>query len=310
MSEELLRECIRVVIDENFAAATPGAGYGIHIAPGRLYDTFINPWLDVFRTARAETEKLSASAQRFAKTVIEAAISTAIPFVDAEFGKIKAQEKTQMARIDSKYADVYQRVQKGIDFPDFQLALFMRSPGSYLASRVLSMGPDATKEMIATLTGRAQHNDRKIDLGTGNVKTKTDWQEYDESVLPRIPLTELKINKAKLAALFNSSDFLKSLRKNAFTARERSLENMMSVAQNINDSETFDTLSSTVGGRIKTDTSSDVPSDQMAVVLKMTKAAILMKIIDMLRKDPQMINGGPEIKALYDKYIKKISSMR
>ena len=53
MNEKLLREYVQECLHED-------ATYGISIKPQRLIDTFVTPLLDVFRTSRAEVEKLSA----------------------------------------------------------------------------------------------------------------------------------------------------------------------------------------------------------------------------------------------------------
>jgi hypothetical protein len=302
MSEALLREYTRTALTESDV----GADWGISIKPGRLYDTFINPFIDVFRVARAETEKLSASLQRLVLTIKEAVVATALPHVKGKYDQIRGRERVQIQRINSKYADVYQRVQAGIDFPDFQLALFMRSPGAYLASRILSMSGEVAKEVTSTLTGRASF-DQSIDLGTGRVKSKVHWQQYQESTRHGHLLE--RVDAASLAAELDKSPVIKSMQKAALQARQASLNEMVDLAKNIASAKTLDSFESILGKRVDINIPDGVSQEQLAPALELAKAAILGKIIEMLKNDPAAAKGGPEIKSLYDKCIRQIATL-
>lgn len=299
-SSTLIREYVRLLIESD-----PGQDWNISIKPGRLYSTFINPFVDVFRVARAETEKLSASLQRLALTIKEAVVATAIPFVKGKYEQLRSRERVQIERINSKYADVYKRVQAGIDFPDFQIALFMRSPGAYLASRILSMSDEVAKEVTATLTGRATF-DQSIDLGSGRVKSKVHWQQYQESVSRLVEGPDVKALTAEL----DKSPVIRSMQKAAIKARTASLDEMVNVARKIAAAKTLDNLSSILGGRIDVDIPDGVSQEQLAPALELAKAEILGKIVETLRKDPSAARGGPEVKAIYDKRIREIATLR
>lgn len=303
MNETLLREYTRTVLQED----SVGADWNISIKPNRLYDTFINPFVDVFRVARAETEKLSASLQRLVLTIKEAVIATAIPFVKGKYEQLRNRERVQIQRINSKYADVYKRVQAGIDFPDFQLALFMRSPGAYLASRILSMSDEVAREVTDTLTGRASF-DQSIELGTGRVKSKVHWQSYQEG---RSPGTLLERVDAKaLASELDKSPVVKSLQQAALQARTATLDEIVSTAKKIASAKTLDNLASILGKRIDVDIPDGVSKDQLDPALALAKAAVLGKIVEMLKNDPAAVKGGPDVKALYDKCIREITTLR
>ena len=306
---DIIRECVQTLLLEDGV----GADWAINIKPGRLYDTFVNPWLDVFRTARLETERMSASLQRLVRTTFEAIVSTAIPFMSAEYDKIKAQERLQLERIDTKYADVIKRVQVGFDFPDLQLALLSRSPAAYLAGKIAIMSPEIGREVVGTLSGRAINTRRRIHLGTGNITDVPAFSDYDPWVESSVHdgaslLTELRVDQKKLVALLNSSSILKKMRVAALRVRQHSLQGVIQRAESVSKARTFDDLTGSLG-QARINSSHDMNSAQAQVALQMTKSAILGRLVEMLRRDPQVKEVGPDVKVLYDKAIRQIANM-
>lgn len=294
---ELIREYARVLTEDSV-----GADWGISIKPNRLYDTFINPFVDVIRVTRAEAEKLSSSLQRLVLTIKEAIVSTAIPVVKGKYESIKARERTQIARIDSKYAEVFRRVQAGIDQPDFQLALFMRSPGAYLASRLLSASGEVAKEVALTLTGRATF-DQNIELGTGRVKNKVSWTAYHEGVLR-------EGTEQALAAAIDRSPLVREMQDAALKARAQTLGDVVKFASSIASAKTVEQLTSILSTDINVGVQAIDDVEATGLGLEMAKSIILGKLVEMLRADPVAKSGSPAVKSLYDNCIRKIASMR
>lgn len=294
---ELIREYTRVLTEDSV-----GADWGISIKPNRLYDTFINPFVDVIRVTRAEAEKLSASAQRLILTIKEAIVSTAIPAVRGKYEAIKSRERMQIARIDSKYADVYRRIQAGIDQPDFQLALFMRSPGAYLASRILSSSGDVAKEMALTLTGRANF-DQSIELGSGRVKNKVSWTAYHEALIR-------EGSSSDLVTAIDNSPIVREMQRAAIKVRSKTLDDISHLARAVASAKTLEQLSSILSKDINVGVQVADDTKVLDSGLEMAKPIILGKLIEMLRADPAARSGSQEVKSLYDECIRKIASMR
>lgn len=298
MSDNVIRQFVRVQLAED-------AMWNIHIKPKRLYDTFVNPFLDVFRVAQAETEKLSASLQRLVKTISQAILATAIPMLKGNYKKIKDQERAQLARINSKYADVYKRIQAGIDFPDFQLALFSSNPAAYIAARIVSLSGDSAVDMLGTLAGEL-HPNKVINLGTGHTRNATKWSPYQDDFVFFEAATP-KISKEKIESTLNQSQFFKSLVKNSIAARKGSVGIFVDIAKNISSAKTVADLSAIIGKDFSSDVSDPNSND---AIVDIVKPALLGRIIDMLRNDPDVIRGGPELRAVYDDAIKQIEAMR
>lgn len=146
--EKLLREAIRTrLIREyqddygiNYFTNSPSKGtYG-----ASLKSMFIDPFLDAFKVGTAELKKLGTRVATAIHTIIEAALSIAVPSYQADYEALMLQQQKRINDISKKYKGAYEAVAGSFKHPDIGLYTFMLDPLAWLSLKAIAKSPEET----------------------------------------------------------------------------------------------------------------------------------------------------------------------
>lgn len=137
---------------------TSGMGYGFfnYGKEGDIMNIFVKPFVDVFDTARAETAKLAARTKVAAKTIVEAALSSAIPFFVTHYRAIFDEQKKQLEALERKYKDVYEANAAAFRNKDALWLSFMYDPSAWITAKTIESSPRVVVGVLETLTPGAE----------------------------------------------------------------------------------------------------------------------------------------------------------
>lgn len=130
-----------------------GGSGGISFGKGDLYKIFVEPFADVFKTIAGQTKEVSRRLVTLLEVALEGVLSTLIPFVSAEYGKIFDRESQDIERIRSEYKDVYARTNEAFGNNDIAVLAFMAYPAEFLASSISLKAPSFIRGMLGAITG-------------------------------------------------------------------------------------------------------------------------------------------------------------
>lgn len=148
--EKLLREYVRGLLKEN------GDMYGYEFASkGEMYSGFIQPFVDVFKTAIGKSKEVTRKARTLLTVGLQAVLTTVVPFIGADYSDLFKKEKEDIDKIRDQYKDVYERTDKALRSNDAALLAFMAFPAAFLGFKAASMAPGALKSLLSAATGGA-----------------------------------------------------------------------------------------------------------------------------------------------------------
>ena len=130
-----------------------GGPWGVSFGGPGLFKTFVQPFVDVFRVATAETKKLAAASRGLLKSAFEATVSMIVPFVEAEYDEIWNKQNEKIKEINQEYADVYKRIDDAFAGDDVRVLAFLVDPLSVIAVSATRTGGGALLGIAKTLTG-------------------------------------------------------------------------------------------------------------------------------------------------------------
>lgn len=159
-----------------------------------LYQAFIEPFTDIWKTAQHGAEKIIATASGETKTLAKQLAFLLIPFIKPDAGSLKnmaAQDRQRMAgrlgQIDNKFKDVLDRNWKAFNNPDLWGTLFLMHPQLAIAQKIGVAAPELALELLSTLTGgnesveRILNSYRQMRTGGGRVTStpyQADYSQY------------------------------------------------------------------------------------------------------------------------------------
>lgn len=142
--------------------------------PNPLLKAFVEPFTDVFKTAVAGAKKITSDIGTLMRVVFEGAVSAIIPGISADYQAIFDRRDEKMAKLESEYADVFERTDAALQ-DDAKLLAFMANPAVFLAGSAALKAPAATKELLSVATGGA------TDDAFENAKAA--WQKIERALL-------------------------------------------------------------------------------------------------------------------------------
>lgn len=160
--EKLLREYVKKVLLEYEAAESygydGGGAYGMSFGSGEdLYNTFIGPFVDVFKTAAGKSKELGVKVRTAATVALQSTLTTLIPGYGYNYAEVFDKEKERLDKIKSEYSEVYEKTDKALASSDAGMLALMASPGLVLskmaATTAAEKGPEAIKGTLSALTG-------------------------------------------------------------------------------------------------------------------------------------------------------------
>jgi hypothetical protein len=139
-----------------------GMGYGSFGTGEDLYKTFIEPFVDVVKTAKASGEQVSVNVSALLQVAIKSLLTAAIPLwkedyktiVDKETKEIKniydhADDKIKAIR--DKYGEVFKRTDEAFWTPDNVLIASMLAPGAMITLEAVHSAPIAVLSLLQSI---------------------------------------------------------------------------------------------------------------------------------------------------------------
>ena len=177
LNERLLREYIASILREDDAGSIAGAAagmapYGVHYASkDQLYNTFVGPIFDVFKTGAAETKQLAARGWTAAWVAFETIATSLIPILSSDYQKIFEAEQKNIEAIKNEYKDVYERTDKALQSNDAAILSLLAFPEAAVTKSFITKTPKAAIDLISILSGG------KLDDYLTKVKSKVGIKE-------------------------------------------------------------------------------------------------------------------------------------
>jgi len=153
MSNKLLEQYIRNVVNESLQSA------------------FVDPFVDVFKTAMHGIEDISARTKSLFKTFWKALPTLFVPLLDYDLKSIKDQEKEEIEAIREKYNDVLERNNAAFRDTDLVPFSFLMNPQMFLARKVAEKTPYAGLATLKTLEVLSGGNPKVIDFKNKFIQT-------------------------------------------------------------------------------------------------------------------------------------------
>ena len=163
---ELLREYVKMTLNEDDVGDNPAAGAGGDLVPGMvgpygisfgdnnmLYKAFIKPFVDVASTAIGKAKELKESAKTLLRVTLQGLIANMIPGLQVNYKKIFDEEKEEVEKIKKEYSEVYNETDAALRSTDAGFFALMAFPGPVLAANAAKMAPSALAGTLSAITG-------------------------------------------------------------------------------------------------------------------------------------------------------------
>lgn len=280
-----------------------GGGYGGGIGgygggADMLYKAFIQPFVDIGKTALAGIEDLTSKTQALAEILIQGIPTLFVPGLDAEYKKIKDAEKARADKIKQKYADVFERNTQAFLSTDAQGVAFLLAPAPFLAAKFFQKaGPPVSKATldailrtidtlaastnpVVELTNKVRsaagidqrpitrepdllsklftHEESKLVYGTMLVEKDTGKQQQ----VSYTDLLKWLMNQQTIKDALANSDVLKSMQEDTKSMVSQTLMGIKKEIDQVLAAKTLADLSKIVGKDLGSAKLASVPPDQ------------------------------------------------
>lgn len=292
INEALLREYVKSVLAEDDAGGNPaygGAGsidasgpYGVSFGSGNdLIDTFISPFVDLFKTSVGQAKEITRRAGTVLNVALQTVLTTLIPIYGYNYSDVFEKEKEDLKKIREQYKDVYARTDKALSSSDAGMLAFMASPALVLGYKFGKTVPPAaakeTKEMLSAITsgfsdkvlGKVKSSYEKAGKwavgDAGDAPKKGSGKKGPGSVFPEgrlyedaekkgtMSLNKVLANKKFLDHVMNSPE-AQRMQKQAEELYKRTLDEVYSQAETLlKKTKTVEDLEAQAKGKLKGD---------------------------------------------------------
>jgi multidrug efflux pump subunit AcrB len=309
---KLLRQYVRKVLTEDFGGyGGDYAGIGLDVDSGPygrsygsnqdLYDAFIGPWVDVFKTAVGKSKEVTRTAWTAVDVVIGAALTSIIPGLGRTYENAFEEEKKDLEKIKSKYKDVYDKTDQALASTDAAFVAFMSSPALVIGKIAAEKSPTVAKEILSVATGGS--SDEFIDrIRSKNAEASDDKKKSKKD--PKDFFGESQLNEEE---------------KESQDSLERKILTNKKFLQKVTDAPTFKEMQQ-VAVELYRDTLKDIYGQAEAIVKKAKTIEDLQKLTkkpipdaDKIKKLPPAEKAKAEKllldgvrKAMKDYYVKSL----
>lgn len=118
-----------------------------------LYNTFIQPFVDVGITAAYGIEKLSAQVQTVVKGFLYGLPTLFVPFLEFDYESFREDEKQKVEAIKKKYSKTLKANLDAITSNDAFGLAFLLAPSSILAAQLVAKVPSAAMNLLGIFLG-------------------------------------------------------------------------------------------------------------------------------------------------------------
>jgi hypothetical protein len=221
MREELLREYIRSSLLTEDDGGVGGYGdyggggyssdmssgmvgpYGIRFGSDQqMYDTFIGPFVDVFKTAVGKSKEVSRKTQTLLWVGLQTVLTTLIPVYGYNYAEVFDKEKEDIEKIRDEYKDVYDRTDQALKSHDAALLAFMASPALTLGYAASKMTAKASKSLLSAASGGL--SDKIYDSAKEKAVAAGRWMLGDDDSSSSRSSSKKKSSPKAAASIFDS----------------------------------------------------------------------------------------------------------
>ena len=227
-NEKLIREYVRSILTEEDAGnpylGSHGASgydasgpYGVSFGSADdLKNTFITPFVDVFKTALGKTKEITRRAGTVLWVTLQTVLTTIIPVYGYNYSDVFDKEKEDLKKIRDQYKDVYERTDKALASSDAGMLAFMASPALFMSYKFgKTAGPAAAKEAKELLSAiTVGYSDKLLGkvksayeasgrwvVGDAGSSSKSSKKKEPKDVFPEGRLYEEAEEKKKMMSL-------------------------------------------------------------------------------------------------------------
>lgn len=129
-----------------------GPGYGFFNYGGSLKNIFVDPFVDVFKTAKGVATELTARAKSAAQVAIEVILSSFIPLYETNYTAIFKQMDKSLEGIKKKYEKVYQANNEAFADKDARFLAFLYDPSAWITTKTVGNSPAAAANILQIFT--------------------------------------------------------------------------------------------------------------------------------------------------------------
>lgn len=132
-----------------------GNGYGFMNYGGSLKNIFVDPFVDVFKTAKGVATELTARAKAAAQVAVETILSSFIPLYETNYSAIFKQMGKSLEQIKKKYEKVYQANDEAFRDKDARFLAFLYDPSAWVTAKAAETAPGAVASVLEIFTDSA-----------------------------------------------------------------------------------------------------------------------------------------------------------
>lgn len=164
LNKKLIKEYIELTLKEDDAGGNPAfyggfdsgmvGPYGVSFGSREdLVNTFITPFLDVFKTTIGKTKELARKTQTLVWVGLQTVLTSLIPIYGYNYAEVFDKEKKDIEKIRNEYKDVYERTNKALSGSDAAMIAFMASPAIVLGAIGARQSAKSMKNLLSAASG-------------------------------------------------------------------------------------------------------------------------------------------------------------
>lgn len=159
LNESLLREYVRGILTEDeygmgaFDYTDPGPYVSRFGTSQDLYDAFVTPFVDVFKTAVGKTKEVAQATKTLLTVALQTVLTTLIPIYGYNYSSLFDEQEEKIEKIRNEYKDVYDRTESALENSDAGMLAFMASPILTSTYWVGKKSPEVIKGALSAATG-------------------------------------------------------------------------------------------------------------------------------------------------------------
>jgi hypothetical protein len=145
----LIREYVKAVLLTESGADAAEAGVGGTEGWSKFFGTVGN----VGSTVMGKSKEMLQNVKTAVRLSLETILASTIPWIDAEYKKIREENKDAIAKVREEYKDVYAATDAVFQRSDVKFMLLAANPAAFLTGPVLDQSTDAAINILDAVTG-------------------------------------------------------------------------------------------------------------------------------------------------------------
>jgi hypothetical protein len=119
---------------------------------GSLKKIFIDPFTDVFKTAKGVSTELATRAKTASKVIVETILSTFLPLYETNYTQIFKQMDKSLGEVRKKYQKIYEANDEAFADKDARFLAFLFDPSAWITAKTVSNSPAIARSILEVFT--------------------------------------------------------------------------------------------------------------------------------------------------------------